>query len=133
MKNQQEIKPDEIIECDYGKILIYAGEKYYTGGLTDEGVVFKDRTIYEKQPDEICYISEDALEEYGEVFGENGLLKFANLNYDIPRGYSHNDFLKLCNGKEDMAREVFEAVDWQSPETYYEEKLEDDEISWDDR
>ena len=48
--------------------------------------------------------------------------------YETPEGYTHNDFLELCKGREDIAEVVFQGVDWQSPEAYYIEMLEDEEI-----
>lgn len=52
-----------------------------------------------EHPDKVCYIPElsDSL-------------------------YTRQDFLDMCNGQEDIADRIFEAVDWQHPETYLEEQ-----------
>lgn len=128
IENPKEITPEQVIQCDYGEIWVYRGKKYYTGGATYQGYVFKDRWIYEHQPDEICYIAEYALEDYmSQIIGREGLRTEAILQYERPEGYTHNDLLRLCNGRENVAEAVFNAVNWQSPETYYMEMLNDEE------
>jgi hypothetical protein len=37
--------------------------------------------------------------------------------------YTGNDFLKFCNGQQDFADELFEAVDWQHMESQAEDWL----------
>lgn len=66
-----------------------------------QGYIFKDEEAYldKESPDKVCYIPElsDSL-------------------------YTRHDFLEMCNGQEDIADFVFDAVDWQHPETYLEEQ-----------
>ena len=66
-----------------------------------QGNIFKDEEAYldKEHPDKVCYIPElsDSL-------------------------YTRQDFLDMCNGQEDIADRIFEAVDWQHPETYLEEQ-----------
>ena len=67
-------------------------------GATEQGYVFKDERAFEKFKKKICYIPEL----------HDG-------------GYTRQDFVDMCNGREDFARELFYYVDWQSPETLLEE------------
>ena len=46
--------------------------------------------------------------------------------------YSKQDFIDLCDGKEKRALYVFEAVDWQYPETFYDECDFDNDQYWTD-
>lgn len=39
--------------------------------------------------------------------------------------YTHNDFLTLCGGKEDLAAQLFDSVNWQHPEVVIDENLQD--------
>jgi hypothetical protein len=39
-------------------------------------------------------------------------------------GYSHRSILDLCDGNENLAKIVFDTIDWQCPETYYGELLD---------
>ncbi len=61
-----------------------------------QGMIFKDEEAYynKDHPDRICYIPE--------------------LDDDL---YSRNDFLKICNGQEEIADVIFFQCDWQHPET----------------
>lgn len=72
-----------------------------------QGWIFKDEEAYlnEEHPDRICYIPElsDSL-------------------------YSRQDFLDMCNGQPEIADWVFEAVDWQHPESYLDGQ--DEEELW---
>ena len=35
--------------------------------------------------------------------------------------YTKKDFLQLCNNQEEIAEELFEQLDWQSPSTLFNE------------
>jgi hypothetical protein len=35
--------------------------------------------------------------------------------------YTYQDFLSMCNGNEKLARNIFEDIDWQHPETRLDE------------
>lgn len=73
-------------------------EREYYG----QGYVFKDEQAYETGLDQVCYVAE--LSE---------------------TAYTHQDFLDLCDNQEPLARDLFDRVDWQHPETL----LEDDYAS----
>jgi len=40
--------------------------------------------------------------------------------------YSFNDFLNICNGNRALAYQLLEDVDWQHPETLYDEWMNED-------
>ena len=44
--------------------------------------------------------------------------------------YTYTDFENLVNGNEELARVLFDMVDWQSPETKLDELVENDEINF---
>lgn len=82
---------------------------------TNQGYVYKsDKSFDELANDEICYI----LEYYDET-DENGLFE------DVAT-YTKLDFMELCDNIKWRAVFVYEGVDWQYPETYY------DEIDWEE-
>ncbi len=69
-----------------------------------QGFIFKDEEAFLFHPEQVCYVPELSDE-----------------------GYTRQDFLELCNGQEEFARECFYAVDWQSPETWIDEQYRDNE------
>ena len=71
-------------------------------GGTEQGFVYKNEWAFYSHSDEICYIPE--------------------LGDEL---YRYQDFLELCEFQE-FAEDVFQTVDWQFPETYWDE-LDDDE------
>lgn len=68
----------------------------------EQGDIFKDYEAYESDLEKPCYIPE----------------LFDSV-------YTHRDFLNICNNQEEIARELFDSVNWQSPETLFNE--------WDDQ
>lgn len=63
-----------------------------------------------KTEDEIIYIPESAYE-----------------NEHAKYGYSFKDFLDICDGDRERAEYLFEWVDWQHPDTAYEDIIWDEE------
>ena len=63
-----------------------------------QGWVFKDWEAFRNHPDAPCYVPEltDAV-------------------------YTRNDLMALCNGQEELAEELFDQLDWQSPSTLMDE------------
>lgn len=59
-----------------------------------QGYIFKDDDAFENRPDDVCYVPElsDTL-------------------------YTKRDFVNIAYGNEDLAKDLFETVDWQSPES----------------
>ena len=76
-------------------------------GGTEQGWVFKDENAFVNRTDKVCYIPE---------------------LHDT--GYTRQNFLDMCGGREDFAAELFDFVDWQSPETLLQEWLANGE--WDE-
>lgn len=72
-----------------------------------QGWIVKDEDAFLHHPERVCYVPElsDA-------------------------AYTRQDFLALCNGQEDFARECFYAVDWQHPETWADEQYREEEWGW---
>lgn len=67
-----------------------------------QGYVFKDWDAFYNRPDDPCYVA-----EYSDTI------------------YTRNDFLEMTDGHVDLAEQIFEFVDWQSPWTVFDEwKLE---------
>ena len=69
-----------------------------------QGWIVKDEEAFLHYPDKVCYVPELS-----------------------DSAYTRNDFLDMCNGQEEFARECFYAVDWQSPETWIDEQYRNDE------
>ena len=82
----------------------------------NNGFIFKSFENYQNGK-EICYIPEfiQGLNDYQEyVSGE--------------RGYTRQDFEKLCENTKIDSDYLFELVDWQHPKTLLSELLDDEEI-----
>lgn len=77
---------------------------------TDQGYVYKSNKDFDElADDEVCYIP-----EYYDETDENGLLE------DVA-AYTKFDFMELCDNIKWRAVFTYEGVDWQYPETYYDE------------
>lgn len=71
-----------------------------------QGMIYKNTEAYTESLGAVCYIPELSDSKY-----------------------THQDFLAMCNGQEEIAEEVFEAVDWQHPETYIQEQFVAEELA----
>lgn len=136
------------IEVTYGsKIVDDYGKVSYRTGSTFNGWCFKDREAFEKG-EGVCYISEYAFQdmqdelasldiEYDQTdMTEN---EYNEQRNDIIRcyGWTRDDILALAGWDErenerhneiatGVAEIIFDIIDWQSPDTYYNEmELED--------
>lgn len=71
-----------------------AAERVFQAGMGIQGL----RGISYNKPDVPCYVPElhDAV-------------------------YTRNDLMALCNGQEEIAEELFDRLDWQSPSTLMDE------------
>lgn len=67
-------------------------------GWCRQGMVFKDSYAFDKGGNAPCYVPETS-----------------------DTVYTKADFLKIALGQEEIARMIFDAVDWQHPETYLDE------------
>jgi len=90
-------------------IILKNGDVEKSEGPNQQGYIYQDIEAFDKK-EGICYIP-----EYGSD----------NINENKDTIYSYNDFLKLAGGNPRVAKFIFESVDWQFPETYLEESLED--------
>ena len=70
-----------------------------------QGTIYKNWEAYDKDPSEVCYIPE--------------LICYIPEMSDTK--YTREDFVRLCGGNEELAREIFLEVDWQHPESLIEE------------
>ncbi len=71
-----------------------------------EGFVFKDEDAFLHHMDKPCYVAE--------------------LSDTV---YTRRDFLALFNDQKDFARVCFDDLDWQHPETWYDEAETNEEIA----
>lgn len=106
-----------------GKIKNGIIEREYHG----QGYIYKNFEAFNSKSDEICYVPELSTDEGETATTENTTT------------YNYNDFLELANGfletneesrawckennvkADDIATELFHAVDWQHPETLLNE------------
>ncbi len=71
-----------------------------------QGWIFKDEYAFHHEPKKPCYVPEEEEEGF----------------------YTREDFLVLCNGQGDIAEMIFDEVDWQHPETYFDEQFQCGEL-----
>ena len=73
-----------------------------------QGWIFKDEQAFHHESKKPCYVPEEEEEGF----------------------YTREDFLALCMGQEDVAEMIFAEVDWQHPETYFEEQFRCGELDF---
>lgn len=118
-----------------GDTTYYFGEYGQFGCYKNNGVVYKDRYAFETG-EGVCYINEYGFEE------SNGLdhltdkkflaSELVNNPYVAMQGYTRQDLFDICNGNDRLAEDLFDHLDWMSPETLFDEwerelEEEDDE------
>lgn len=124
----------ERIKKDYGAVLMQDGKIIgYEVENTGQGFVFKDYEAF-RTGKGICYISEHEFEDLEEelqslrqMYGEDYLqipeyLEDANHILESV-GWTREKLINLAGGPgfEELALDVLKAVDWQTPETYFNE------------
>ena len=77
-------------------------EREYYG----QGMIYKNWETYKDDPSAVCYIPELSDSKY-----------------------TRDCFLTLCNGNEELAKELFLSVDWQHPETLLDEWYIHEEVT----
>ena len=77
----------------------------YVKGDGMQGKIYMNFIAFENQTDDVCYISE--------------------LN---DTQYKYHDFLRIAKGNKNLAKIIFEMVDWQTPEAVFEELYNNGEI-----
>ena len=75
-------------------------------GQTAQGFVYKNSKAFYDKTDEVCYVPELRDEEY-----------------------TYEDFMDIAKGDFNIAKYIFDRVDWQSPETLLSDEISNDEIS----
>ena len=112
----------------------------YVGEYGWQGVYYKDDDAWADN-NGVVYIPEYGFENEDQNAGDlfefhakaNVADKIVNNPYvataDTGVGYTKQDFLNICAGNEDIAFDLFQSVDWQSPETLFNEWLDDEEFS----
>lgn len=139
MDNKQQVLKIEKADIAGWKV-ITKDETYYIGEygtnhgcFCNEGTIYKDRKAFESG-DGICYINEYGFEcadkfEYFEFYQkEMASSEITDNPYVALNGYTRQDFINICDGREDLAEELFMQVDWQCPETLWDEWLDDEEF-----
>lgn len=81
---------------------------------TENGLVYKNFEAFENKKG-ICYIPELT----GEILKPSDGVENPEIEY--AEAYTYDDFLQLVNGSEDMARRLFNFVDWQHPSSALED------------
>lgn len=86
-------------------------------GTTQQGYVYKSYSAFYSRKG-ICYVPEHGLEDDGKGI------------YSIKKSttYTYDDIVAACQGNRVLAQAVFDAIDWQHPESYLFE-MEEDEIN----
>ena len=113
---------------------IYFGEYGKFGCYCNDGVIYKDEQAFESD-NGVCYINEYGFDNEDENSGP--LFEFAakeavasgleGNSYIATNGYTREDLINLCDGDEGMAKELFDHLDWMSPETLISEWEDDEE------
>lgn len=110
----------------------YFGEYGQFGCYCNSGVVYKDDEAFESG-NGVCYVPEYGFENANEnpfefEIKECIASEITDNPYVAIQGYTRQDFIELCDGNEGLARELYDHVDWQHPETLWNEWLEDEEM-----
>lgn len=96
------------------------GEPIVIGGPTDNGYVYRNPGAFEDRGDDVAYIANAAWEEPLR-HDENGYVRLSDI--DQEHVYTYARILEACNGSRLMAERVFAELDWQHPETLYDENM----------
>lgn len=109
-------------------------------GHLEQGYGYKNFKAYNRDVYETSYISEYGYEEYKKQIQE--AINHYNKNEftleeladsvkeaEKDNGYSHKDFLVLTNYQEEISSHLFDAVDWQYPDTLFDEWIDGNEIN----
>lgn len=112
----------------------YFGEYGKFGCYCNDGVVYKDSEAFETG-NGVCYIPEYGFDNEHENMST--LFEFAakeavaseleGNSYVATEGWTRADLEDLCRGTGYDAEDLFDHLDWMSPETLMDEWLDDDE------
>lgn len=96
------------------------GEPVVKGGATANGYAYKDPAEFEKRSERIVYIANAAWEEPLRQ-DEFGYVRISDI--DSEHVYTYNRILAAAQGSRRMAERIFAELDWQHPETLYDENM----------
>ena len=130
-------------KSDVGDKIVYSFENggqlsLYLTGETRQGSCYKDEKAFQVG-EGVCYIGEYEYEDYVDILnmflddlihcsGKSEDCK--NLQESLDQSvWNRESMLELCNEQEEIAQDVLNTVDWQSPATYFDEMEREEEIS----
>lgn len=75
------------------------------------------------------YLIDEKLAQKEIDFNDNEKVIYTPENWDDDEkeGYTGQDFLELCDGDLELAQRIYDACEWQHPETILDEMSRDDE------
>lgn len=113
---------------------VYFGEYGKFGCYCNEGVVYKDEESF-RTGNGVCYINEYGFDNNEENLGR--LFEFAakefvaskleDNSYIATQGYTRKDLEDLCKETSFDVEDLFDHLDWMSPETLLDEWIDDEE------
>ncbi len=117
-----------VIKADVGWRIDADGKTYYVGEFYEQGVIYKDDTAFNTGKG-VCYVPEygfnNAEQNGGELFEMIAKQAVSHDLCDNPyittEGYTRRDFDDLVEDTGVDAEYLYQAVDWQSPETLLNE------------
>ena len=102
----------------------WRGDFLVIGEPTNNGYVYKNPYAFEERGSDaetdIAYIANAAWEDRIEA-DENGYVRVKDM--DPEHVYTYARILEACRGSKRMAERVFAELDWQHPETLYDENM----------
>lgn len=102
----------------------WRGDFLVIGEPTNNGYVYKNPYAFEERGSDaetdIAYIAHAAWEGRIEA-DENGYVRVKDM--DPEHVYTYARILEACSGSKQMAERVFAELDWQHPETLYDENM----------
>ncbi len=101
---------------------------YYVGEYCEQGIIYKDYNAFYKGKG-VCYVPEydfdNSEQNAGELFefvAKEAISEDITDNpYITTEGYTREDFKRIVEGTNIDAEDLFDSVDWQSPETLLNE------------
>ena len=121
-------------KMETGDNTYYFGEYGKFGCYCNDGVVYKDKNAF-GSGEGVCYIPEygfdNSRENMGELFEfaakESVASELEDNSYVATEGYTREDLEMLCKGTQYDAEDLFDHLDWMSPETLLDEWIREEE------
>lgn len=123
-------------KMETGEETIYFGEYGKFGCYCNDGVVYKDENAF-KTGVGVCYINEYGFDNEDEnggrlfEFGAKAAVasELEGNTYTATIGYTRADLERLCEGTGYDVEDLFDHLDWMSPETLIDEWLNDNVLN----